>query len=412
VGGLRFVVHRVGPSDYSARAVDQKGHGYEIYTEDGRIVLSDRTGELTEHESLDAAESEAGRVNRRQYPLKVPKFKWTKHTWRERRFDKGYNTHDTLIAPACEVPFLGTGHFTSGRSAATTTKELGWVGAGGEWGRGTADIPALATACGIVDPYGARGAGAYWHATKAQVADVYRVLIKAANKGRKLYRVFPMLPAQAQFLPGSLRQVVSWDAWLASARNSYDWQRFLRSGKKDRADSDPAWRNQGQAMMDYDFVGEALFLPREILAELKSGKLRFGKLETYEKEHAGIKDPSGRARSVGTSVVAPNRYRSLQFDPYIVEHTLRGGKMQDVAHALVEIVEYNDGDKPYVKSLGYFRSLTHEELDIKWGNIRDKKLTVKPYPGTWLTRVDLDAPRPLPATAELSQMEFGFRSHG
>jgi hypothetical protein len=402
----------VGPSDYLARAVDQKGHGYEIYTEDGRILLSDRTGELTEHESLDAAESAAGLVNRRQYPLKVPKFKWTKHTWREPRFDKGYNTHETHIAEACDVPFLGTGHFTSGRSSGTTTRELGWVGAHGGWSYVAEEIPALATACGLVDPYGELSAGAYWNATKAQVADVYRVLIKAANKGRKLYRVFPMLPEQAQFLPGSLRQVVSWDSWLASARNKYDWQRFVRSGKKDRSIEDRTWRAQGQAMSDYAYVGQALFLPREIIAELSSGKLRYSKLENYEKDHTGIKDPSGRARSVGQSVASPNRYRSLEYEPFIVEHTRRGGKMVDVGHGLVEIVEYNDGDKPYVKSLGYFRSLTHEELEIKWGNVRDKELTVKVYPGTWLTRVDADAPRPLPPTAELSQMEFGFRSHG
>ena len=422
VGGLRFVVLRVGEENvYSSRAVDKKGHTYEIRSDSaGSIILTDRTGEDTEHESIDAAETAAGLLNRSEFPLQVPKFKWTKHTWREARFQGGgYNTHEVLIAPACDVPFLGTGHFTVGKHSGSTTARnlLGWTGAVGAWSYQAREVPDLATACGIIDPYCDPSAGAYFLATKDQVGDLYRVLIKAANKGRKLYRVFPVLPDHERHAFGSLRQLSAWDSWLTSSRARKHWDEWGRKAKKGATyPAEYRIHNSG-----YEYAGPALFKMQEITAELKAGKLRYPKLLSYEKDDAGVRGPSHRARSVGEAVLVPSRWQELLYDEFMVETTRRGtlgigtGKerprMVEIGHALVEIVEYNDGDKPYVKSLGYFRSLSHEELDIKWGNRPGKKLEVKVYPGTWLTRIAEPGTlgQPTLPGAELSgQMEFGI----
>ena len=72
----------------------------------------------------------------------------------------------------------------------------------------------------------------------------------------------------------------------------------------------------------------------------------------------------------------------------------------------VEIVEYNDGDEPYTKSLGIFRPLTSHELEIKWGRHPDEKLDVKVFPGTWLTRVEFE--HEAVPEHELGQMELGY----
>lgn len=420
VGGLRFVVLRVGEDNvYSSRAVDEKGYTYEIRSDSaGAIILTDREGEDTVHENIDAAETAAGQMNRREHPLKVPKFKWTKDTWREARFDKGYNTHELLSAPACDVPFLGTGHFTVGRvTGFTTTDQLGWVGAVGAWSFQAKHVPSLGTACGILDPYCNPSAGAYFGATKGEIADLYRVLIKAANKGRTLYRVFPVLPDHERHPFGSLRQLSAWDSWLTSSRSRKHWDEWGRKAKKGA--TYPAKYRVHQ--LGYEYAGKALFNMQEVTAELKAGKLRYPKLLPYQKDYAGIKVAAPRARSVGEAVLVPSHWQGLLYDEFMVETTRRGtlgvgtGKerprMIEVGHALVEIVEYNDGDKPYVKSLGYFRSLSSEELDIKWGKHPGRTLDVKVYPGTWLTRIadatELGGPA-LPAPELSGQMELGI----
>jgi hypothetical protein len=417
VGGLRFVVKQLGPGpQYVAEAEDGRGGDYQIRGHaSGQLVLEDRAGVESMHESIDAAETAAGQMNRKRYPLKVPKLSWKNYSWREPLFrSRRYNVNEMQIAQACDVPFLGTGHFTTqgrisrdGKTLAAPAHRLQWSGAIGDASQGASVVPALATACGYMDPYGARGGGHYWRATKAQVADVFRVLIKAANAGRKLYRAFPVMHGAALHLPGAQRQVAAWDAWLADARQLQHWRNWK---KKD-------YPEKFKGLLGYHYVGQALFLPQEVIANLKSGKLKYGKLARHEEAHAGLHDVGSRAREISREAMTPSYWKRTEYPAAFVDvyqhpseetmATLRGSKhkvkpqVRKDPYALVEIVEYNDGDKPYVKSLGYFRPLSNAELNLMW-HPHKGKLDVRVHPQTWLTRVPFE--HELPAQVRMEQM--------
>jgi hypothetical protein len=381
------------------------------------LVLRTPDGEETRHESLDAAETEAGRHHRAAHPLRAPKMKWKRIDykrwfWHE---DGEYQEDAAMeIAEACDVPFLGTGHFVrntfpgvgrrhgaegSRRGRATIARELEWKGAIGPWLAATVDGQLgdeLGYACGYIDPYGAAHAGAYWNATRGQAQDQVRLLIKAANAGRKLYRVYPVRPDDALYLPGSRRQETAWDAWQSDSMSTAHFHSWSAGPYPRKHHTDHR----------YHYTGKAVYLTQQVLANLKSGKVRHGPMERFDKEQAGMHWPGARAREVARSAALYDKWRGIEYPAMLTERTRIAGKMARVGHTYVEIVEYNDGDEPYTKSLGIFRPRTSHELEIKWGRHPDEKLDVKVFPGTWLTRVEFE--HEAVPEHELGQMELGY----
>lgn len=408
VGGLRFAVRELSNASYRAEAVDYGNRNYVIATGKGGLKLSHRDHGETFHESIDAAETAAGGLHRRDYPLAVPSLRWEQHNWTSELPKGGTEKNSLRIAKVCDVPFLGSGHLINVAGSGS----IDFVGARG----GTPNLlaflsdevtQALATACGMADPYAKSYMNAHWiTASEAQAKDFLRVLIKAANAGRKLYRAFPVQPRDLASIAGSRRQEYAWDAWDAQRTEAATAKASLKAWRRTRGEE--VWHDFESHHDDrYDSLGEPAFYGPEVVAGLSSGTLRYRDLNFNEIGHAGIQKAASHAYELSWVVVGPKIRKRMGYEPYLLDKELHGRQEILTPYSLVEIVEYNDGDTPYVKSLGFFRALTSSERrqlqDDRPGRcltgdeLRRRKVKVKVFGNTWLSQVQ--KPQAAPAHA-------------
>jgi len=382
VGGLRFTVKSVTKGGgYKAEAGDRGQYVITASRSKPGVVKLKAPDGTSIHSSIDEAETAAARHDRLQRPLEVPKLKWKKMKSAVRPYWRRYHNNNEAevitAAEVCDLPFYGTGHFVIPQE---------W----GEWGvisfagakgvQGTYE--ALSEACGIVDPYGYDDIGQRWKMReKAQIKGLIAILNDAANRGRNFYRVYPYdVFTDDDFLAGARRQVYAW-SWF-DARSRY--HEMLHDPKLDA----PHQAGFDRLMPGGYEPGQPAFYPDRIVDGLKSGPVSFPAKKAHELPDEDVGFDIGED-------IAEDAVNWYGLKPVYQRQRPRRSRLEDgkalaawlkrrvdqIAGSLVEVVEHNDGDEPYVRSLGVYAPRNAKLPGTTEGDPRLKNLLMVPQAG-------------------------------